>query len=278
MRPTGYHIYISIMNQYTPLPQVADIEALNRTVTPEEYDRVLRFAERIGIEQGFRQEGSAACESFIPEFDERGTVILSQFHCDQIISEIPFPCRFSGSFKTFKAKHSGYLFFLFHKNYPGLLCNISLPQRLPDALIINVCNYNSHATKNCCGSSDSNAPATQRNPPDPRKEILWHPGRDGCGGRYCLIAPIWCLSCGECVPWQFFFELRASDPTDHFFVFATTVSATFSVCSRACLPCSCTRSRCISLFWASCCSVCIGRFACSGWFPPCPCPFDFPPP
>ena len=32
----------------------------------------LRFAERIGIEQGFRQEGSAACESFIPEFDERG--------------------------------------------------------------------------------------------------------------------------------------------------------------------------------------------------------------
>ena len=68
----GDHIYISIMNQYTPLPQVADIEELNRTVTPEEYDRVLRFAERIGIEQGFRQEGSAASESFIPEFDERG--------------------------------------------------------------------------------------------------------------------------------------------------------------------------------------------------------------
>ena len=66
------HIYISIMNQYTPLPQVADIEALNRTVTPEEYDRVLRFAERIGIERGFRQEGTAASESFIPEFDERG--------------------------------------------------------------------------------------------------------------------------------------------------------------------------------------------------------------
>ena len=68
----GDSIYISIMNQYTPLPQVADIEALNRTVTPEEYDRVLRFAERIGIERGFRQEGTAASESFIPEFDERG--------------------------------------------------------------------------------------------------------------------------------------------------------------------------------------------------------------
>ena len=68
----GNNIYISIMNQYTPLPQVADIEVLNRTVTPEEYDRVLRFAERIGIERGFRQEGTAASESFIPEFDERG--------------------------------------------------------------------------------------------------------------------------------------------------------------------------------------------------------------
>ena len=68
-----------------------------------------------------------------------------------------------------------------------------------------------------------------------------------------------------------FFELRASDPLT-IFSFATTVSATFSVCSRACLPCSCTRSRCISLFWTSCCSVCIGHFACSGWFPPCPCP------
>lgn len=71
-RAFGTQIYISIMNQYTPLPQVADIEALNRTVTPEEYDRVLRFAERIGIERGFRQEGTSASESFIPEFDERG--------------------------------------------------------------------------------------------------------------------------------------------------------------------------------------------------------------
>ena len=65
-------IYVSIMNQYTPLPHVAHIEALNRRVTPEEYDRVLSFAERIGIENGFIQEGDAASESFIPEFDGRG--------------------------------------------------------------------------------------------------------------------------------------------------------------------------------------------------------------
>lgn len=65
-------IYVSIMNQYTPLPQVADIPCLNRKVTAEEYDRVLRFAEAIGIEQGFSQEGEAADESFIPPFNYEG--------------------------------------------------------------------------------------------------------------------------------------------------------------------------------------------------------------
>lgn len=65
-------IYVSIMNQYTPLPHVADISALNRKVTTEEYQRVLNFAERIGIEQGFLQEGETASESFIPSFDGEG--------------------------------------------------------------------------------------------------------------------------------------------------------------------------------------------------------------
>ena len=68
----GNDIYISIMNQYTPLPHVADIPELNRKVTSEEYNRVLDFALRIGIENGFLQEGEAASESFIPEFDGEG--------------------------------------------------------------------------------------------------------------------------------------------------------------------------------------------------------------
>lgn len=68
----GNDIYVSIMNQYTPLSPVADIPSLNRRVTEEEYRRVLDFAERIGIEQGFRQEGETASESFIPEFNGTG--------------------------------------------------------------------------------------------------------------------------------------------------------------------------------------------------------------
>ncbi len=68
----GDNIYISIMNQYTPLPHAADDPELNRRVSADEYDRVLRFAKRLGISNGFQQEGSAAAESFIPAFDGEG--------------------------------------------------------------------------------------------------------------------------------------------------------------------------------------------------------------
>lgn len=65
-------IYVSIMNQYTPLEQVRSIPPLDRPVTVAEYNRVLDFAEKLGISQGFRQEGGTAQESFIPEFDGQG--------------------------------------------------------------------------------------------------------------------------------------------------------------------------------------------------------------
>ena len=68
----GTDIYVSIMNQYTPLPQVANIPSLNRKVTEEEYQRILLFAQRLGIQNGFIQEGGTADASFIPDFDGEG--------------------------------------------------------------------------------------------------------------------------------------------------------------------------------------------------------------
>ena len=62
----GNQIFISIMNQYTPLPQVKELPELNRRVSPTEHERVLDFALRIGIENGFFQEGETASYSFIP--------------------------------------------------------------------------------------------------------------------------------------------------------------------------------------------------------------------
>lgn len=68
----GNNIYISIMNQYTPLPHVAQIPELNRRITAEEYDKVVNFALGIGIENAFIQEGETAEESFIPPFNMEG--------------------------------------------------------------------------------------------------------------------------------------------------------------------------------------------------------------
>lgn len=69
-----YHndIYISIMNQYTPLRHQERYEELNRRVTLREYEKVLNAALEMGIENGFFQEGETAKESFIPSFNCEG--------------------------------------------------------------------------------------------------------------------------------------------------------------------------------------------------------------
>lgn len=68
----GNCIYISLMRQYTPLRQIADIPELNRRVTQREYDRLVDYAVSIGVEQGYTQEDGTAEESFIPDFGEQG--------------------------------------------------------------------------------------------------------------------------------------------------------------------------------------------------------------
>lgn len=67
-----YHddIYISIMNQYTPLSaQLSRFPELDRTLSDAEYDEVVDFAVDLGIANAFVQEGGTAAESFIPDFE-----------------------------------------------------------------------------------------------------------------------------------------------------------------------------------------------------------------
>lgn len=68
----GDNIFISIMNQYTPLEQVKNIEELNRTVTEDEYNELIDYAVELGINNAFVQDGETQKESFIPEFDLTG--------------------------------------------------------------------------------------------------------------------------------------------------------------------------------------------------------------
>lgn len=65
-------VFLSLMNQYTPLPQVEAFPEINRKVTEEEYEELVDYAIEIGVENGFIQEGETAEESFIPAFDYEG--------------------------------------------------------------------------------------------------------------------------------------------------------------------------------------------------------------
>lgn len=68
----GDLVWLSLMNQYTPLPQVKDIPELNRRVTKREYEKLIGYTLALGVTHGFIQDGKTAKESFIPVFDYEG--------------------------------------------------------------------------------------------------------------------------------------------------------------------------------------------------------------
>ncbi|MBE6608501.1 MAG: radical SAM protein [Ruminococcaceae bacterium] len=70
----GHDIYISIMNQYTPMPSVAGRKDLSRRLTTYEYEKVVNFAANLGIVNGFTQRRGTARDSFIPAFDYTGVL------------------------------------------------------------------------------------------------------------------------------------------------------------------------------------------------------------
>ena len=65
-------IYISIMNQYTPMKEFDKFPELSRKVTAREYQRVIDYTIDLGVINAFIQEGETASESFIPVFNFKG--------------------------------------------------------------------------------------------------------------------------------------------------------------------------------------------------------------
>lgn len=61
-------IYISIMNQYTPVGQLDKFPELKRRISKEYYDCLIDYAVNIGIKNAYVQSEGTADESFIPEF------------------------------------------------------------------------------------------------------------------------------------------------------------------------------------------------------------------
>lgn len=70
----GNDIYMSLMNQYTPLETLDGdmFPELSKKVTERSYEKLVDYAIELGVEQAFIQEGDTARESYIPAFTLEG--------------------------------------------------------------------------------------------------------------------------------------------------------------------------------------------------------------
>lgn len=77
-----YHdnVYLSLMNQYTPMYKALTHPKLKRKLTTFEYDKVINYALDLGIKNCYIQQGHTATTDFIPKFD--GTNVLSKNDLD----------------------------------------------------------------------------------------------------------------------------------------------------------------------------------------------------
>jgi putative pyruvate formate lyase activating enzyme len=74
----GDRVWLSLMNQYTPLYRAAEFPEINRPLTTFEYQSVIEHALDIGITHCYVQEGKTASAKFVPAFDGRGVLPLKK--------------------------------------------------------------------------------------------------------------------------------------------------------------------------------------------------------
>ena len=61
-------VYISIMNQYTPLYKVSEFNEINKPLNPKHYDSLINYALAIGVNNGFIQDSGTSSNAYVPEF------------------------------------------------------------------------------------------------------------------------------------------------------------------------------------------------------------------
>ncbi len=64
----GDSIYISLMNQYTPMKSFDDYPELSYTVTRREYSKLVDFALSLGVKNAYIQEDGSFGKKYIPDF------------------------------------------------------------------------------------------------------------------------------------------------------------------------------------------------------------------
>lgn len=68
----GNTVFVSLMNQYTPMYKALTNKQLSRRLTTFEYQKVVDYFLEIGLENGYIQKKSSAKSSYTPLFDLKG--------------------------------------------------------------------------------------------------------------------------------------------------------------------------------------------------------------
>lgn len=68
----GDNVYISIMNQYTPMFNAFKYKELSKPLNPKLYDSLIDYAASIGVKNAFIQESGSNTTEFVPSFDLEG--------------------------------------------------------------------------------------------------------------------------------------------------------------------------------------------------------------
>ena len=65
-------VYISLMNQYTPMYNAKMYPEINKSINEKTYDSIINYALSLGVKNGFNQESGTNLEEFVPDFNNEG--------------------------------------------------------------------------------------------------------------------------------------------------------------------------------------------------------------
>ena len=65
-------VYISLMNQYTPMYNAKMYPEINKSINEKTYDSIINYALSLGVKNGFIQESGTNSEEFVPDFNNEG--------------------------------------------------------------------------------------------------------------------------------------------------------------------------------------------------------------
>jgi len=71
----GDNVFISIMNQYTPIRENEKYPELNERPTKREYQKLIDHATEIGIKNAYIQDSESASDAFVPVFGKDAVLV-----------------------------------------------------------------------------------------------------------------------------------------------------------------------------------------------------------